>query len=99
MLRPSAKAKKANAKIEQNMKAIEDGNMSQLIYASLADTLVDVETTIIEEVIIRYRQGTLTSEQARDKVAEIAGLRRLVSTLETKITRGTQAKREEMKNG
>ena len=90
---------KTNKSIDKNIKDIEAGSQASLVLSYLSDTLIDVETQILEEAIIRYRQGLLTSEQAKDKVAEIAGLRRLVDHLETVSTRGIQAKKEEMKNG
>lgn len=90
---------KSNKETDVNIKAIEEGQQASIVLAFLADNILVVEGEILEALIIRYRQGLLTSDQARDKVAEIAGLRRLIDHLETISTRGIQAKREEIKNG
>jgi len=90
---------KSNKETDVNIKAIEEGQQASIVSAFLADNILVVEGEILEALIIRYRQGLLTSDQARDKVAEIAGLRRLIDHLETISTRGIQAKREEIKNG
>ena len=90
---------KSNKETDVNIRAIEEGQQASIVLAFLADNILVVEGEILEALIIRYRQGLLTSDQARDKVAEIAGLRRLIDHLETISTRGIQAKREEIKNG
>lgn len=91
--------KRSNRKIDENVRVIEDGSQATLLLSFLADKLITLEASIIDELMLKYLHGTLTSEIARDRVAEIAGLRRLVKLLESSASKGIQAKKEEFSNG
>ena len=79
--------------------AIFHGKASQMLLGALSSAVVAVETQIIESAVLAQQHGMLTSDQARDRVSEIVGIRRLVAFLETAAQQGVRASKQEFDNG
>lgn len=67
------------------------GRVASVLSAELKDLILEREEVILKNLIGKYRDGNISHEELIGGVAEIAGLRNLLSSLKSKIRLGQEA--------
>lgn len=81
---------------DENLQSVHDGKTARLIRNTTEDFLLDQEESIITALIREYRAGTLTNDNLRGSIGEIAGLRSFREYLEIKIRKGIMSAEQEL---
>ena len=91
------------AKVTQNQSErlilIEQGRHAQVAIAYAEGVIRHLEEGIVQQLVHKHRSGSLTNEDMRGKIGEIAGFRNLIHALRTDIKNAHIAQEEEMKGG
>lgn len=67
------------------------GQKSALVKGEVSRRLSQQEASVLNRAIASFRNGLLTTEQARDAIAQLSALRDFAQALDKEITKGVEA--------
>ena len=84
---------------EEELVTIQRGQAARLLRSDAEDTLLGYEEDIIQRLVLAYRHGSLTNDQLRGSIGEIAGIRWFREDLESRIRKGTMTAEVSLNSG
>ncbi len=67
------------------------GRQAALVKGEISHRLAQQEKHVLDRALAQFRSGLLTTEQARDVIAQVSALRDLAQALDKAVTQGTEA--------
>lgn len=74
--------------IDKSLEIMNRAQRAQMLSSTLTEYVADREEEVLAWLVHAYNADTLTNDQMRAKIGEIAGLRALVSSMDSDIRRG-----------